>query len=137
VANKKKPFGLIAIAVYAAFSGVIFLPSGLFLIIAGQAPGSTGLIFTLYGILACILGVVLLAAIFGLVTFQEWGRQSMFWVSLVSIPLGVVSIFPILPNQQFTTGNTVLQLVGIGVSLLILNYLTRPHVRTLFRSNET
>jgi len=61
----------------------------------------------------------------------------MFWVSLVSIPLGVVSIFPILPNQQFTTGNTVLQLVGIGVSLLILNYLTRPHVRTLFRSNET
>ena len=135
MANKKKPFGIIAIAVYAAFSGVILLPSGLFLLLAGQTPGSTGLILTLYGVLACVLGVVLFASIFGLSSLQEWGRQSMFWVSLISIPLGVVSIFPILPNQQFTTGNTVLQLVGIGISLLILHYLTRTHVKALFASD--
>ena len=137
MANKKKPFGIIAIAVYAAFSGVILFPSGLFLLFAGQISGSTGLILTLYGVLASALGVVLFASVFGLSSLQEWGRQSIFWVSLISFPLGIVAIFPVLPEQEFTTGNTVLQLVGIGVSLLILRYLTRPHVKALFSSDET
>ena len=132
----KKPFGLVATIVYTAFSGIILLPSGLLLLFVGQAPGGTGLIFTIYGILCSVLGVVLLAAVFGLWSLQEWGRKALFWVSLICIPLGVIAIFPILPNQQITIGNTVLQLVGIGISVLIMFYLSKAHVKALFSTNE-
>lgn len=133
--SKAKPFGIIAIAVWAAFSGIIFLPTGFLLFIAGQADGSKGLFFTGVGILFSALGVVALACVYGLWSLQEWGRKTMLWYSLVSIPFGIISIFPIWPEQQMTTGNTVLQLVGIAINAVIVAYLSLPHVKVIFISH--
>jgi hypothetical protein len=130
----RKPFGVIATAVYAGFGGVIMFPLGLLLLVAGQVSGADGVLFTSVGILFCILGVALLAVTYGLWSLQELGRKVMFWLSGAFIPLGVVSIFPVWPGQEITMGNTVLQVVGIGVSGLIMFYVSRSRIKTLFES---
>lgn len=134
MASMRKPFGVIATAVYAGFGGVIMFPLGLLLLVAGQVSGADGVLFTSVGILFCILGVALLAVTYGLWSLQELGRKVMFWLSGAFIPLGVVSIFPVWPGQEITMGNTVLQVVGIGVSGLIMFYVSRSRIKTLFES---
>lgn len=109
-------------------------PLGLLLLVAGQVSGADGVLFTSVGILFCILGVALLAVTYGLWSLQELGRKVMFWLSGAFIPLGVVSIFPVWPGQEITMGNTVLQVVGIGVSGLIMFYVSRSRIKTLFES---
>lgn len=132
--SKRKPFGLVATAVWAAFSGVVLLLSGFLLLLASQAPGVEALFLTVGGIVFCALGVVAFAAFYGLWSLQEWGRSVMFWFAAASIPLGVISIFPIWPGQEITTGNTVLQLAGIAIAVAIMSYLSRSGIKTLFSS---
>ena len=127
-----KPFGIVATLIYAAIGGVLSLLSGLLLLFASSIPGSDGLIFTLGGILFTVLGVLYLAAVYGLKSLLEWGRQLMFWLSVASIPLGVISIFPVWPGEEMTSGNTVLQIVGIGISVLIIFYLSKSTTKSLF-----
>jgi uncharacterized membrane protein (DUF2068 family) len=130
--DKKKSFGLVATVVYSVFSGIVCLPLGFIIVLAGQAPGLNGLLFTVVGLLIFVLGVVAIVGSYGLWSFQEWGRRTMLWLYVVYIPLGVVSIFPIWPKQQFTVGNLILQLVGLIAAGLIVFHLSRPATRTLF-----
>jgi uncharacterized membrane protein (DUF2068 family) len=134
MASKNKPFGITATAVYAAFAGILYLPIGSVLLLAGNMPEGVAL-FTAAGILLLTLGVLMLASVYGLWSLQEWGRTLSKWLAGISILLGIASIFPIWPKQQFTISNTVLQLVGIGVAILIIVYLSKPHIKSLF--NET
>jgi hypothetical protein len=131
MAATKKPFGVTATAIYAAFSGIIYLPIGFILLIVGQTPEGGGF-FTAAGILLFVLGVFMLASVYGLWSLQEWGRTLSKWLAGISILLGVVAIFPIWPKQQFTISNAILQLVGIGIATLIIVYLSKPHVKALF-----
>ena len=130
--SRKKSFGVIAIAFYAALGAILVIPSGLVMLIAGQIPGGEGVLFSIGGLVFSTFGVALLAAVYGLWSLQDWGRKLMFWISVISIPLGVISIFPIWPGQVYSAGNTILQLFGIGISALIIHYLTREHIRLLF-----
>lgn len=131
----KKPFGIVAIAVYAAFSGIILLLSAVLMLIEGQTSGNHGIIYTLYGTLATLFGVVLFAITNGLSALQEWARKAMIWYSVITIPIGVAFIFPVIPNRQIMVGNTLLQLLGIAVSLYIMRYLTRAHIKAIFQSS--
>lgn len=131
MATNKKPLGLTATAIYSGFSGLIYLPIGFLLLLASQAPEGGGL-FTAVGVLMCVLGVFMLACVYGLWSLQAWGRVLALWLSGISILLGAVSIFPIWPDQQFSIANAVLQLVGIGIAILIMTYLSKFHVKALF-----
>jgi hypothetical protein len=129
--QNKKTLGVTATAIYSAFSGLIILPIGLLLMFAGEAArGNT--LFMLGGIFACFLGIFLLASVYGLWTLQEWGRQLTIWLFGFSILLGLISIFPLWPGQQFTIANTVLQLLGILICVLIIRYLTKERIRDIF-----
>jgi uncharacterized membrane protein YesL len=82
------------------------------------------------------LGVFLLVAMYGLWSIQTWGLSVAKWIYVVSIPLGVISIFPIFPiypDSEMTTGNTILQLIGIGLAAYITYYLSRPKVVSLYQ----
>ena len=127
----KKTLGITAIAVYAAFSGLICLPTGFIVLLAAQAPDSSG-IFTAVGLLFSVMGVFSFASVYGLWSLQEWGRVLTLWLSGISIVLGFVAIFPIWPEQQFSVSNTILQLFGIGVCVLIMVYLLKPGIKSLF-----
>ena len=127
----KKPLGLVAIAVYCAFSGCILLLVGFLALFASQIPEGGGL-FTAIGVLFSALGVFLLVAVYGLWSFQAWGKTLAIWLAIVSILLGILAILPILPDQKFTVGNTILQIIGIGVNLIIIRYLRQERVAALF-----
>jgi uncharacterized membrane protein (DUF2068 family) len=124
----------VATAVYSAFGGIIILLAGLIMLFAGQVPdGNT--FFTLGGIFSTAFGVLLLTAVYGLWSIQDWGRKLAFWLYAVSVPLGIASIFPIWPGQEVTTANTVLQLVGIAVDIVILAYLSKLSIKDLYSVN--
>lgn len=135
MATIKKPLGITATAVYAAFSGLLYLPIGLILLIAAQANDSKGL-FIAGGLLLSALGIFMLASVYGLWSLQEWGRKLTLWLSAISIVLGVVAIFPIWPKQQFTMANTILQFFGIGICVLIITYLSKTPIKGLFENEQ-
>lgn len=70
-----KPLGMTATAVYAAFSGLIYLSMGLLFLFASQA-STSGILFTACGLMFCVLGMFMLAYVYGLWSLQEWGAPS-------------------------------------------------------------
>lgn len=133
MATTKKPLGITATAVYYAFCGIIYLPIGLILLFASALPKG-GSLFALGGALLMVLGVFMLASVYGLWSLQEWGCKLTKWLSAIAVVLGIVAIFPIMPKQEFTIANTVLQLAGIGIAVLIMVYLSKPHIKALFEA---
>ena len=135
MSKNKKPIGLTLIAVYSAFSGFFSLVGGGLLLLASAIPDMPAWI-TIVSLITTISGVLLLASVYGVWTLQSWGLNLTFWLYVVYIPLGILSIFPIYPDSEMTVGNTVLQLVGISASVLILMYLNKNQTKTLFNANE-
>jgi uncharacterized membrane protein (DUF2068 family) len=133
VTTTKKPLGITATAVYYALSGIIYLPIGLILLFANALP-KDGSIFVLGGSLLMVLGVFMLVSVYGLWSLQEWGRKLTKWLSVAAVMFGIVAIFPIMPKQEFTISHTIFQLVGIGIALLIIVYLSKPHIKALFEA---
>jgi len=88
---------------------------------------------TLVGIIIMVLGVCLLAAMYGLWSIQAWGLKVSKWLYVISIPLGLISIFPIYPDSEMTTANTIMQLIGISVAAFIIYYLSKPSVVALYQ----
>lgn len=127
----KKPLGITATAIYSALNGVINLLIGLFLLIVSQARDSS-IIYMAVGVLGCILGVFMFTAVYGLWSHQEWGRKLSIWLYGISAIFGIISIFPIWPQQKFTAFNTVLQLVGIGICAIIIRYMLKQHIKSFF-----
>lgn len=129
--NKNKPLGIIIIAIYSALSGLIVFASGFFMLFASVIPDMPVWV-TIMGIFFSVLGVFLLAAMYGLWSFQSWGLRVTKWLYVISIPLGIMSIFPIYPDSEMTMANTLMQIVGIGVAVIILYYISKPNVKTLY-----
>lgn len=131
--SNKKSIGITLIAIYSAFSGVISLFGGGALLLASTMP-DLPLWVTLVGLATTTFGVLLLAAVYGLWSFQSWGRNMVKWLYIISIPLGIASIFPIYPGSEMTTANTALQIIGIGVAVLVIWYLSKQSVRALYKA---
>lgn len=114
----------------------MFVPVGSTATLVGQAPGVGGFI-SILGYLFSLLGLLSCAVVYGLWTLQDWGRSLAYWLYLVSVPLGVIAIFPPLAGQTATAGNTVFQLVGVAIDLFIIVYLTKPQVKELFAGSTS
>jgi uncharacterized membrane protein (DUF2068 family) len=91
-----------------------------------------GELLTATGVVLCVFGVFMLVSVYGLWTLQAWGGSLAVWLAVVSILFGVIAIFPIFPSQEFTVANTVLQLIGIGVAVLVIRYLKSHRINALF-----
>lgn len=130
--KKNKPAGIVLIAIYSALSGLLTFSIGSVLLLASAVP-EMPIWIVLMGIICIVLGVFLLAAVYGLWSIQTWGLKITKWLYVISIPLSVVSIFPVYPDSEMTTGNTVLQIVGIGLAMIIIYYLSKPRVVTLYQ----
>lgn len=129
--SNKKPAGVVMIAIYSAFGGVISLFGGVMMLFASGIP-EMPLWVTLLGLVLTVYGVVLLAATYGLWSLQAWGWSMGRWLYILAIPLGVISIFPIYPGSEMTVANTVMQIFGIGLAIVIVRYLSSIRVRELY-----
>lgn len=133
MADRRKPLGITLIALYSGLSALMLVPAGCTITLLGQVPGVGGFA-SILGYMSSLLGLLSCAVVYGLWTLQEWGRSLAFWLFAVSIPLGIIAIFPPLAGPKATAGNTVFQLVSIAIDLLIVAYLTKQQVKELFSS---
>jgi uncharacterized membrane protein (DUF2068 family) len=130
--EKNKTAGIVLIAIYSALSGLLMFGFGALMMLTSAVPGMP-IWITLLCVIFMALGVFLLAAMYGLWSVQTWGLKIAEWLYVISIPLGIISIFPIFPDSEMTTGNTVLQLFGIGLAAFIIYYLSKPNVVALYQ----
>lgn len=119
-------FSLIIIAIYAGFNALLLTVIGLLMTFSrpGAGPAGWGMAC---GLVLLTVGVLIGAAIYGLLARREWGRKVASGGLLFCIPLNLVAIFPILQNHRMTIGNTVLQIACMAASIASILYLTRKH----------
>uniref|UniRef100_UPI00192D087F hypothetical protein n=1 Tax=Thaumasiovibrio occultus TaxID=1891184 RepID=UPI00192D087F len=133
--DNKKPLGLVLISVYGTFNGLFSLFAGGILILASSIPEIPAWI-TFLSLLTIIWGALLLTSVYGIWTLQSWGLNLTFWLYVVSIPLSVLSIFPIYPDSEMSIGNTALQLFGIAIAVLVISYTKKSQIKLLFQPTE-
>lgn len=132
----KKPLGVVLVALYSGFFGMVSLPlGGCALVLIGQIPGAAAMVFV-YAFGLMVLGFSLLAIAYGLWTTQSWARTFTAGVYAVSMPLGLLAIFPVFPGTQMSLGNTLLQIVGIVIDAVIIGYMARPEMKLRFEGAQ-
>jgi uncharacterized membrane protein (DUF2068 family) len=107
------------------------LPVGCTATMVSQLPGTSALL-SLVSFAAVAVGILLLAAAYGLWTIQPWGRALAWWVYVVSIPLGVLAMLGLFPGQETSNANTLFQGLGIAIDFACVIYLGRPEVVGIF-----
>ncbi|MEM2084234.1 MAG: hypothetical protein QXP60_09790 [Nitrososphaerota archaeon] len=131
--KRERPLGVTILAILEAIGGIIYL-AGILLInlflgmMMGFMPeeipemeffgGFLGMIALVVSIVLLILGLVSFLLAYGLWTGKGWAWTLTFIFSIIGILLGLVS----LPAGIIT----------ILINIVILYYLTRPHVKAFF-----
>lgn len=131
--KKEKTAGIVAISIYSGLSGFLLFFTGVAMVLLAAGMPELPIWVTLIGIAFNALGVFLFVAMYGLWSIKSWGLVVAKCLYFVSIPLSIISIFPIYPDSEMTTGNTVLQLVGASLAAYIIYYLSKPKVVSLYQ----
>lgn len=128
---QSKPLGVVLIALYSGLIGMISFPIGCTASLVSGMP-NVDMFVSISGFIITAFGILLLASAYGLWTIQPWGRKFSWVLYAVSIPLGVILIFPILPGQHMSSGNTIFQILSIVLDVAIVLYLGKREVIRLF-----
>ena len=142
---KKRPTGITILAVLQIIFGVLFLLGavGMFLIasiadvadledaIGEDAPDwivdNFALAFGVLGVVFLIIGIVGLVLGYGYLKGIGWA----WTVGIIFAVLGIIGDI-IEPMVDRTADVLASSIIGIIIALLIIYYLTRPHVKTFF-----
>lgn len=84
----------------------------------------------LLGILFLVFGFLSLTTCYGLWVLVEWGRKLAIAICAISIPMNIISLK--MPNINLTSGMIVLVIVSIAVDVIIIVYLSKEAVKSLF-----
>ncbi len=158
----ERPLGVSILAILYFIGGVLSLVQGLFVLAGGAAlligkafsPLALGSNITVAGLIAVIIAIVDLALGYGLWTGKEWARIIIIifcilgiLASLVLIALGALSftggfaiarMIPVLVFVKiFAALPLVMGLITLVIDVLIVYYLTRPHVKAFFKKQYT
>jgi hypothetical protein len=127
--QRVRPSGIAILAILEICLGLFSLAGGALAVAGAGLSGFTGLVF-LTGLLVA-LGFLL--AIVGIaVGWGTWSGQGWAWtigaaLSILGIITGLISL------AAGTTGS----IVGLILQVIILYYLTRPHVKAFFGKGTT
>lgn len=137
---KKRPTGVTVIAVLVIIGGILLLLAG----IGGVAVGSLfissqiiGLGFVIIGAIILAVGIGYLVVSYGLLKGKRWSWTITVVLLFIGIAIDVASIiifgyFAInMDTSSFLTTNSG-SIAGIIISVIILYYLYRPHVKSYF-----
>jgi uncharacterized membrane protein (DUF2068 family) len=129
-----KPLGIILTALYFAIVNGLFsvLFSIPLLFLSGFLLPAW---ITIFGVVGLALGILSIATCYGLWVLAEWGRTLAIAICSLSIPLNFLSLK--IPGQEITSGSVVIVAMSIAVDVLIIWYLLKDNVKSLyFVSNE-
>ncbi len=128
-ATKNKPLGIILVAIYFAIAaGLLSLIASVPLLFMSGLPDDGWL--TLMGIVSLAIGVLSLAACYGLWILVDWGRSLAIAICAIDIPLSLIALK--MPGTQTTSGTLLLVVVGIALDVVIIWYLYKDDVKLLF-----
>jgi drug/metabolite transporter (DMT)-like permease len=135
---KKRPTGVTIIAILIIIGGILLLLAG----IGGVAVGSLfisqiiGLGFVIIGAIILAVGIGYLVVSYGLLKGKRWAWTITVVLLFIGIVINVVSIIfgSFAINMDLSTFLTVNSgnIAGIIISVIILYYLYRPHVKSYF-----
>ncbi|MET1124030.1 MAG: hypothetical protein ABWW66_02045 [Archaeoglobaceae archaeon] len=127
----ERPLGVTVLAVlFAAVSVLLFVSAIVVGFVASQLTEqllppefaeyypAMELFLRLFVVFAVVAGLLALLAAYGLLRGKKWG----WWLAIVLVVLSVVEDVFFLPYG----------IVGIIVAVVVIYYLTRPHVRSYF-----
>jgi len=128
----ERPFGVTILSILEIISGLFELGVGALLLIAAgfiggmaaempEIPGLAGFIagiMVFIGVVFVIIGLIAFLIAYGLWTGQGWAWTLCLILSIISLILSILS----LPGG----------IIGLIIDILILYYLTRPHVKAFF-----
>jgi hypothetical protein len=127
--STEKPLGIIIIVIldvlgaiyWLGIGGLLVGGAGLFAML-GEFPGMEFLagLFMAIGAIAILIGIVGLITAWGLWTGQGWG-----WT--LGLVLAIISLILSLPTALAGVG-----IVPIIIDIVIIYYLTTPHVKAFF-----
>ena len=141
---KKRPTGITVIAILIIIGGILLLLAG----IGGVAVGSLsiseiiGLGFVIIGAIILAVGIGYLVVSYGLLKGKKWSWTITVVLLFIGIAINVVSIIIFgyftfdTDTSSFLTTNSG-SIAGIIISVIILYYLYRPHVKSYFGKMST
>jgi hypothetical protein len=128
-----RPFGIKATAIYAASYGLICLFVGsLLLWLAALSTDQLKSFSTVKGAEAIIYGCYLFITFYGVWSLKHWGRRMMIWFSVFSIALALISLVLYWHELKIYPLYILFFLSNIGLSLIIIFYLSKAQTRKLF-----
>lgn len=128
-ARQTKPLGIVLVAIYFAIvTGLLslFLSIPLLFMSGLSVPGW----ITLLGVVSLAIGVLSFAASYGLWVLVDWGRTLAVAICAIDIPLSLISLK--MPGTGTTSGTLLLVVVGIALDIVIIWYLSKSDVKSLF-----
>jgi hypothetical protein len=137
---KKRPTGVTVIAILIIIGGILLLLAGIAGVVVGSLFISSqiiGLGFVIIGAIILAVGIGYLVVSYGLLKGKRWSWTITVILLFIGIAIDVGSIiifgsFAInMDTSSFLTTNSG-SIAGIIISVIILYYLYRPHVKSYF-----
>ena len=141
---KKRPTGVTVIAILIIIGGILLLLAGIAGVVVGSLSISQiiGLGFVIIGAIILAVGIGYLVVSYGLLKGKRWSWTITVVLLFIGIAINVVSII-IFGYFTFDTDTSSFlitnsgSIAGIIISVIILYYLYRPHVKSYFGKLST
>ncbi|HZB98413.1 MAG TPA: hypothetical protein VE226_00265 [Nitrososphaeraceae archaeon] len=141
---KKRPTGVTVIAILIIIGGILLLLAGIAGVVVGSLSISQiiGLGFVIIGAIILAVGIGYLVVSYGLLKGKRWSWTITMVLLFIGIAINVVSII-IFGYFTFDTDTSSFlitnsgSIAGIIISVIILYYLYRPHVKSYFGKLST
>lgn len=141
---KKRPTGVTVIAILIIIGGILLLLAGIAGVVVGSLSISEiiGLGFVIIGAIILAVGIGYLVVSYGLLKGKKWSWTITVILLFIGIAINVVSIIIFgyftfdTDTSTFLTTNSG-SIAGIIISVIILYYLYRPHVKSYFGKLST
>ncbi len=135
---KKRPTGVTVIAILVMIDGILLLLAGIEAVAVGSLFISqiTGLGFVIIGAIILAVGIGYLVVSYGLLKGKKWAWTITVVLLFIGMTIDVASIifgsFAInMDISTFLSANSG-SIASIIISVIILYYLYRPHIKSYF-----
>ena len=137
---KKRPTGVTVIAILVIIGGILFLLAGIGAVAVGSLfmLQNTGLlVFVIIGAILLAVGIGFLVVSYGLLKGKRWAWTITVVLLFIGIAIDVASIIIFgyftfnMDTSSFLISNSG-SIASIIISVIILYYLYRPHIKSYF-----
>ncbi len=141
---KKRPTGVTVIAVLVIIGGILLLLAGIGVVAVGSLSISQiiGLGFVIIGAIILAVGIGFLVVSYGLLKGKRWSWTITVILLFIGIAIDVASIIIFgyftfnMDTSTFLINNSG-SIASIIISVIILYYLYRPHIKSYFGKVST